>query len=97
MVLAAGAWSRPLGKLAGIDVPVAPYRRHIFVTKAFSGITRSTPMTVDFRSSFYFHPEGDTITFKPANRLMQPIIVRKRDFKSVDLLGIVVGVYRKLN
>ena len=59
VVLAAGAWSRPLGRLAGIDVPVAPFRRHIFVTKPFDGITRSTPMTVDFRSSFYFHPEGD--------------------------------------
>jgi hypothetical protein len=27
---------------------------------------------------------------------MQPIIVRKRDFKSVNLIGIVVGVYRKM-
>ena len=34
---------------------------------------------------------------QPANRHMSNIVVRKRDFKSVDLLGIVVGVYRKLN
>jgi hypothetical protein len=27
---------------------------------------------------------------------MQPIIVKKRDFKSVNLIGIVVGVYRKM-
>ena len=27
---------------------------------------------------------------------MQPIIVRKRDFKSVNLIGVVVGVYRKM-
>ena len=45
----------------------------------------------------YYHPEGDHVSFKPANQAMQPIVVRKRDFKSVDLLGIVVGVYRKLN
>src|SRR6476620_4759000 len=44
----------------------------------------------------YFHPEGDQIVFKPANSRMQPIIVRKRDWKSVNLLGLVVGVYRKL-
>src|SRR3981081_1108419 len=44
---------------AGVCVPVAPYRRHIFVTKPFGGITRETPMTVDYRTSFYFHPEGD--------------------------------------
>lgn len=61
VVLAAGAWSRPLGALAGLDVPVRPYRRHIFVTKPFDGITRQTPMTVDYRSSFYFHPEGDGV------------------------------------
>lgn len=44
----------------------------------------------------YYHPEGDTIVFKPANGAMSPIVVRRRDFKSVDLLGIVVGVYRQV-
>ena len=43
-----------------------------------------------------YYPEGDTIRFQPANASMQPIIVRKRDFKSVNLIGIVVGVYRKM-
>ena len=59
VVICAGAWSRPLGDMAGATVPVAPYRRHIFVTKPFAGITRLTPMTVDYRTTFYFHPEGD--------------------------------------
>lgn len=59
VVCCAGAWSRAIGEMAGIAVPVAPYRRHIFVTKPFGGITRETPMTVDYRTSFYFHPEGD--------------------------------------
>src|SRR5258708_9463124 len=59
VVICAGAWSRPLGDMAGAMVPVAPYRRHIFVTKPFSAITRVTPMTVDYRTTFYFHPEGD--------------------------------------
>jgi SOS-response transcriptional repressor LexA len=27
---------------------------------------------------------------------MQPIIVRKRDFKNVNIIGLVVGVYRKM-
>jgi sarcosine oxidase subunit beta len=61
VVCCAGAWSRAIGEMAGIAVPVAPYRRHIFVTKPFSGITRTTPMTVDYRTSFYFHPEGDGV------------------------------------
>jgi sarcosine oxidase subunit beta len=61
VVCCAGAWSRRIGEMVGIDVPVAPYRRHIFVTKPFDGITRTTPMTVDQRTSFYFHPEGDGV------------------------------------
>ena len=43
-----------------------------------------------------YYPEGDKIRFQPANQNMTPIIVRKADFKSVDIIGIVVGVYRKL-
>jgi repressor LexA len=43
-----------------------------------------------------YFPEGDRIRFQPANSNMDPIIVRKADFKSVDIIGIVVGVYRKI-
>ena len=43
-----------------------------------------------------YYPEGDRIRFQPANQNMDPIIVRKADFKTVDIIGIVVGVYRKL-
>ncbi|MEZ4367712.1 MAG: transcriptional repressor LexA [Kofleriaceae bacterium] len=43
-----------------------------------------------------YFPEGDRIRFQPANSNMAPIIVRRADFKSVDIIGIVVGVYRKL-
>jgi len=44
----------------------------------------------------YYHPEGDKIRFQPANSNMSPIYVRRSDFKSVDIIGIVVGVYRKM-
>jgi repressor LexA len=44
-----------------------------------------------------YYPEGDVIRFQPANATMEPIYVRKRDFKSVNLLGIVIGVYRKMS
>ena len=43
-----------------------------------------------------YYPEGDKIRFQPANQNMRPIIVNRADFKSVDIIGIVVGVYRKL-
>jgi repressor LexA len=43
-----------------------------------------------------YYPEGDTIRFQPANAKLEPIYVRKKDFKSVNILGIVVGIYRKM-
>lgn len=44
-----------------------------------------------------YYPEGDVIRFQPANAHMEPILVRRRDFRSVNLIGIVIGVYRKLS
>lgn len=43
-----------------------------------------------------YYPEGDRIRFQPANAAMDPIYVSKSDFRSTMLLGIVVGVYRKM-
>jgi repressor LexA len=43
-----------------------------------------------------YFPEGDVIRLQPANVNMRPIMVRKEDFKSVDIIGVVVGIYRKL-
>ncbi|MGC8460950.1 MAG: NAD(P)/FAD-dependent oxidoreductase [Candidatus Dormibacteria bacterium] len=53
----AGASSRAVGLMAGATVPVDPYRRHIFVTGPLAG-SGKYPMVVDFRTSFYCHPEG---------------------------------------
>lgn len=44
-----------------------------------------------------YYPEADRIRFQPANAAMQPIYVSKADFRSTMILGLVVGVYRKLN
>jgi repressor LexA len=44
----------------------------------------------------FFFPEGDRIRFQPANSRMEPIIVRREDFRETQVLGIVVGVYRRL-
>src|SRR6185295_14908612 len=44
----------------------------------------------------YYPPGADQIVFKPANHRLSPIVVRKRDWKSVNLIGLVVGVYRRL-
>lgn len=43
-----------------------------------------------------YYPEGDRIRFQPANSRMEPIYVRKADFRSTMILGLVVGVYRQV-
>ncbi len=44
----------------------------------------------------YYFPERDHIRLQPANSTMAPILVPKHDWRSTQILGLVVGVYRKL-
>jgi repressor LexA len=41
--------------------------------------------------------EGDRVRFQPSNPRMAPIYVRESDFRTTMILGVVVGVYRKLS
>lgn len=59
----AGAWSESLTRPLGINLPVTPYRRHIFVADASPAVSPETPMTVDLATSFYFHPAAGGILF----------------------------------
>ncbi|MFD9430218.1 NAD(P)/FAD-dependent oxidoreductase [Streptomyces sp. NPDC060002] len=58
VVCAAGAWSRAVGAMAGVELPVQPLRRQIAVTEPVPGLPPGLPMTIDFTSSLYFHAEG---------------------------------------
>jgi sarcosine oxidase subunit beta len=64
----AGAWSASIGRMAGLEIPVLPYRRHIAVTGTFPAVPRNNPMTVDFQTSLYFHPEGDGVLIGMSDR-----------------------------
>jgi repressor LexA len=44
----------------------------------------------------YYYPERDYVRFQPANKTMAPILVRAVDFKPTMLLGVVIGLYRKI-
>ena len=41
--------------------------------------------------------EGDRVRFQPSNPRMAPIYVRDSDFRNTMILGVVVGIYRKLS
>jgi repressor LexA len=40
--------------------------------------------------------EGEQVRFQPSNPRMAPIYVRREDFRSTMILGLVIGVYRKM-
>jgi glycine/D-amino acid oxidase-like deaminating enzyme len=58
LVCAAGAWSRRMGAMVGVDLPVTPYRRQVLLTEPVPGLPEHLPMTIDLASTFYFHREG---------------------------------------
>ena len=68
----AGAWASSIGRMAGLEIPVLPYRRQVAVTGTFPTVPRTNPMTVDFQTSFYFHPEGDGVLMGMSDRSEPP-------------------------
>ncbi|TMA75028.1 MAG: transcriptional repressor LexA [Deltaproteobacteria bacterium] len=43
-----------------------------------------------------FYPEGDRVRFQPSNPRLKPIYVSREDFRETQIIGVVVGVYRKM-
>lgn len=67
VIIAAGAQAGEVGRLAGVDIPVAPYRRMSFVTEPFTAVPPTVPMTIEFATSLYFHPESGGFLFGMSN------------------------------
>ena len=74
VVNAAGPWAQGIGQMAGVNVPVSPERRHIFIAQPPGGgswdesahrgrVPQSRLMVIDFESTFYFHREGGGLLF----------------------------------
>ncbi len=58
VVNVAGPWGGEVAHMAGLDLPVKPYRRQVFVTQAFERIPKPVPMILDIEPAFYFRGEG---------------------------------------
>lgn len=57
VVNVAGPWGGVVSRMAGLELPVLPYRRQVFMTKAFDGIPKPVPMIIDMDVLFYFRGE----------------------------------------
>ena len=72
VVNAAGAWAREVGALVGLDLPISPLRRQIFVTGPIPGFDRDVPLTVEFATGFYFHRESEGVLMGMADPADKP-------------------------
>jgi sarcosine oxidase subunit beta len=82
VVNAAGPYSRGIGEMIGIDIPIAPYRRHIFITGPIANrspemephrrVPQNHIMVIDFETSFYFHREGAGVLYGMSDSDEQP-------------------------
>ena len=73
IVLTAGVWSRELAWAAGLDLPVRPERRFMYVTERAPQFPERLPLTIDFSTSFYFHREGESILFGGRERSLEDL------------------------
>ena len=58
VVLAAGPWTREVAAYAGVDVPVFPYQRQVFVVQRPPAAPSTAPLTVDVDTGWYAHTHG---------------------------------------
>jgi sarcosine oxidase subunit beta len=68
VIICAGPHTREVGILAEVDIPVDPYRRMSWITEPFDALPPTLPMTIDFSSGLYVHPESGGFLFGMANR-----------------------------
>ncbi len=71
---------------------------YIFVKKQLTATRGEVVVALigDEATVKYYFPEQDHVRFQPANKNMAPIYVRAVDFKPTMLLGVVVGIFRRL-
>jgi len=67
VINAAGPSATRVARLAGIDVPVLPRRRHIFFTEPFPELPGPVPLTNDQASGFYFRKEMEQVLLSPGD------------------------------
>lgn len=68
VIVCAGPHTRQVGALAGAELPVDPYRRMSFITEPFPQAPSTLPMTIEFASGLYFHPESRGFLFGMGDR-----------------------------
>jgi len=75
VVCCAGAWSRDVGVMAGVEIPVRGEQRWMHFTPSDGGLPARLPLTVDFSSGFYFQREGPGLAFGGREQTLEELAV----------------------
>jgi sarcosine oxidase subunit beta len=67
VVDAAGPYSATVAKLVGLELPVAPVRRHLLISGPIPSLPRVIPMTIDADSGVLVRREGDRVLIAYSN------------------------------
>jgi sarcosine oxidase subunit beta len=59
VICTAGAWSREVGAMVGLDLPIEPLRRQIAFTPPLTPRPPQVPFTIDYSTTAYFHGSQD--------------------------------------
>ena len=59
IVNAGGPYAASIGEMVGIEIPVKPLRRQVFITAPFHLSDHPIPLTIDLHRGWYFRQEGD--------------------------------------
>ena len=71
---------------------------YIFVQKKSSADVGSIVVVLidDEATVKRYYPEGDRVRLQPSNSSMKPIYVHQSEFRQTQIIGVVVGVHRRL-
>ena len=72
VINAAGPWAGLIGKMAGVEIPIAPVRRQMLTTTPLPSLPPDFPFVIDFAQSLYFHREGEGILTGMSNPSEEP-------------------------
>jgi sarcosine oxidase subunit beta len=86
VVNAAGPWAGEVGMLAGLEIPVRPYRRCVYVTEPFLLIPGPIPLTVDVGTGFYMRKEHENVLFGKSNYAEPPGYNLAVDWEWLDVV-----------
>lgn len=108
VINAAGPYAARVSKMVGIALPVAPYRRQVFIAKPARVYPNSLPLVVDLEAEFYFKQEGDrfllckkieeessfnkNLDWSSLTQVASTVIYRLPDFEEAPIVGGWAGL-----